>query len=133
MEPIVLTEFETLVVRNFESEDKRVPFDSPSTYIGALLGGNAGLVYAAKISAENYRLFACFGAIGDPIPTRIETFAQLRQWCKFSIQHPGLSEKDKRERFFAADKGDEGAGVMLDNQSFRDPFPPIPRLVKREQ
>lgn len=83
MDPIVLDENMTLVVENFVSEDARVPFDSPATYIGHLKDGNAGYVYAATLSARDYCLFIRpIGIIGKLIPRKVDTFAKLRQWCK---------------------------------------------------
>jgi hypothetical protein len=93
MDPIVLTEFETLVVTNLESEEQKVPFDSPSTYMGHLENGNVGNVCAAKVSATHYIIFVyCFGTIGQPIPVEIDTFAKLRQWCLGRIKEKELWE-----------------------------------------
>lgn len=88
MDPIALDEKLTLVVDNFASEDSKIPFDSPATYIGRLKDGNAGYVYAATLSAAYYCLFICpVGIIGKPIPREFDTFAKLRQWCLQEIKN----------------------------------------------
>lgn len=94
MEPIALTEFETLVVTNFKDENQKVPFDCPGTYIGGLEGGNCGYIYASRCSAKYYRIFAEFGTIGKPIPVEVDTFARLRQWCAEQIN----KREDERAR-----------------------------------
>ena len=92
MEPIVLTEFETSMVTNFNSEEQKVPFDSIWTSIGGLKSVS-DFVHARPVSETHYVLYSSIsGRIGQPIPVEIDTFAKLRQWCLGRMEEKKLWE-----------------------------------------